>query len=94
MPVISPERSSGEISARDWQKMQRNLGDFFTDFRPSIARENGSKKCHEKFTTFSTVHHMKFFHCCNSGVGRAMTLIKDTSEETPRPRRPDSRGGS
>ena len=46
----------GEISAK-----------FFADFRPSISRENGRKKSHEKSSTFSMVHEIKFFHCCISG---------------------------
>ena len=37
------------------------------DFRPSISRQNGRKKFHEKSSTFSTVHRIEFFHCCNFG---------------------------
>ena len=47
---------------------------IFADFRPSISRENGRKKCHENSSTSprnsstsSTVHHVKFLHSCNSG---------------------------
>ena len=42
------------------------MAKHFADFRPSIYRENGRKKFHEKSSTFSTVHQIKFFHCCNS----------------------------
>ena len=54
----------GEISAK-----------FFADFRPSISRENGRKKSYEKSSTFSTVHEIKFFHCCISGGWVAEVLV-------------------
>ena len=38
-----PERSSGEISGRDWRKYREISANFFADFRPSIFREMASK---------------------------------------------------
>ena len=69
-----PERSSCEIFRRDRRKMRRNFGEIFADFRPSISRENGRKQFHKKSSTFSTVHQIKFFHCCNSGGLGAQTF--------------------
>ena len=63
-PERSFLRNFSKRLAKNAAKFWRN---FFADFRPSISRENGCKKFHEKSSTFSTVHQIKFFHCCNSG---------------------------
>ena len=51
---------TGEKSSENWAKN-------FADFRPSVSRESVRKKFHAKSLTFSTLHQIKFFHCCNSG---------------------------
>ena len=50
----------------------------------SISRENGRKKFHEKSSTFSTVHQIKFFHCCNSGGLGAQGLSKNLVQKSLR----------
>ena len=57
-----PERSSGEIFVRDWQKMQRNVGDFFFEifvlqFPGTMAARNFTKNPRH----IPTVHQRKFF---------------------------------
>ena len=49
------------------EKCSENLAKNFADFCPSISMESVRKKFHEKSSTFSTLHQIKFFHCCNSG---------------------------
>ena len=48
------------------EKCSEHLAKTFADFRPSISRESVRKTFHEKSSTFSTLHQIKFFHCCNS----------------------------
>ena len=66
-----PAIPQSEVLAKFFEEIGEKCGEilakFFADFRPSISRENGRKKFHEKSSTFSTVHQIKFFHCCNSG---------------------------
>ena len=67
-----------EVLAKFLQEIGEKCGEilakFFADVRPSISRENGRKRFHEKSSTFSTVHEIKFFHCCNSGGFGAQQL--------------------
>ena len=51
--------------------MRPKFSVFFVvaDICPSIFRESGCNKLHEKSSAFSTVREIKFFHCCNSVVG-------------------------
>ena len=69
--VVVPAILQSEVLAKFFEEIGGKCGEilakFFADFRPSISRENGRKKFHEKSSTFSTVHQIKFFHCCNSG---------------------------
>ena len=68
---IVPAISQSEVLAKFFEEIGEKCGEilakFFADFRPSISRETGRKEFHEKSSTFSTVHQIKFFHCCNSG---------------------------
>ena len=69
--LFVPAVPQSEVLAKFFEEIGEKCGEilakFFADFRPSISRENGRKKIHEKSSTFSTVHQIKFFHCCNSG---------------------------
>ena len=65
-PLV-PAIPQSEVLAKFFEEIGEILAKFFADFRPSISRENGCKKFHEKSATFSTVHQLKFFHCCHSG---------------------------
>ena len=62
-----PERSSCELFRRDRRKMRRNFGEIFRRFSSFNFQGKWPQKFHEKSSTFSTVHQIKFFHCCNSG---------------------------
>ena len=78
--TIVPAIPQSEVLAKFFEEIGEKFGEilakFFADFRPSISRENGRKKFHEKSSTFSTVHQIKFFHCCNSGgLGAQETII-------------------
>ena len=53
------EPNSGQIFADVGEKCGENLAKKFADFRPSISRR---KKFHEKSSTDSTSHEIKFFH--------------------------------
>ena len=68
---LVPAIPQSEVLAKFFEEIGETCGDilakFFADSRPSISRENGRKTFHEKSSTFSTVHQIKFFHCCNSG---------------------------
>ena len=68
---VVPAIPQSEVLAKFFEEIGEKCGEilakFFADFRPSISRENGRTKFHEKSWTFSTVHQLKFFHCCNSG---------------------------
>ena len=63
------------------EKCGKILAKFFADFRPSISRENGRKKIHEKSSTFfpRCTKLSFFFHCCNSGGLGAM----EENDRTP-----------
>ena len=67
MPAIPQSEVLAKFFEEIGEKCGEILAKFFADFRPSISRENGRKKFHEKSSTFSTVHQVKFFHCWNSG---------------------------
>ena len=68
---VVPAIPQSEVLAKFFEEIGEKCGEilakFFADFRPSISRENGRKKFHEKSSTFATAHQIKFFHCCNSG---------------------------
>ena len=49
-----PEQSSCEILQEIGEKCGEHLARFFADFRPSISREDGCNKIHEKSSTFSS----------------------------------------
>ena len=66
-PVVPQSEVLAKFLQATGEKCGENLAKTFAKFRPSIYRENGRKKFHEKSSTFSTVHKIKFFHCCNSG---------------------------
>ena len=61
MPAIPQSEVLAKFLQEIGEKCGENLAKFFADFRPSISRENGRKKFHEKSSTFSTVHQIKFF---------------------------------
>ena len=65
-----PERSSCEIFIllRDRRKMRRNFGKMFRRFSSINFQAKWPLKNHKEASTFSTVHQIEFFHCCNSGV--------------------------
>ena len=44
------------------EKCGENSAKHFADFRSSIARRNGRKKFHKKFSANSMGHEMEFFH--------------------------------
>ena len=67
VPAIPQSEVLAKLFKEIGEKRGEILAKFFADFRPSISRENGCEKFHEKSSTFSTVHQIKFFHCCNSG---------------------------
>ena len=67
MPAIPQSEVLAKVFEEIGERCGEILAKFFADFRPSISRENGRKKFHEKSSTFATVHQIKFFHCCNSG---------------------------
>ena len=71
LQTFVPAIPQSEVLANFLQEIGEKCGEilakFFADFRPSISRENGRKKAHEKSSTFSTVQQIKFFHCCISG---------------------------
>ena len=75
-----PAIPQSEILAKFFEEIGEKCGEilakFFADFRPSISRENGRKKFHEKSSTFSTVHQIKFFRCFNSGGLGAQQIRK------------------
>ena len=62
---IVPAIPQSEVLAKFLQEIGEKCGEIlakmFADFRPSISRENGRKSFHEKSSTFSTVHQIKFF---------------------------------
>ena len=76
--LVVPAIPQSEVLAKFFEEIGEKCGEIlakvFADFRPSISRENGRKKFHEKSSTFSTVHQIKFFHCCNSGGLGAQAL--------------------
>ena len=79
--TLVPATPQSEVLAKFFEEIGEKCGEilakFFADFRPSISRENGRKNIHEKSSTFSTVHQIKFFHCCNSGgLGAQCTRAK------------------
>ena len=80
----SPAIPQSEVLAKFFEEIGEKCGEilakFFADFRPSISRENSRKKFHEKSSTFSTVHQIKFFHCCNSGASGPKNVIGVISE--------------
>ena len=63
--IVVPAIPQSEVLAKFFEEIGEKCGEilakFFADFRPSISRENGRKKFHEKSLTFSTVHQIKFF---------------------------------
>ena len=61
---------SYSVSKRDRRKMRRNFGEIFRRFSSFYFQGKWppKKRNHEKSSTFSTVHQIKFFHCCNSGA--------------------------
>ena len=61
MPAIPQSEVLVKFFEEIGEKCSEILAKFFADFRPSISRENGRKKFHEKSSTFSTVHQIKFF---------------------------------
>ena len=67
VPAIPQSEVLAKFLQETGEKCGEILAKFFADFCPSISRENGRKRFHEKSSTFSTVHQIKFFHCCNSG---------------------------
>ena len=78
MPAIPQSEVLAKFFEEVGEKCGEILAKFFADFRPSISKENGRKKIHEKSSTFSTVHQIKFFHCCNSGgLGAQDTRLKN-----------------
>ena len=61
VPAIPQSEVLAKFFKEIGEKCGEILANFFADFRPSMSRENGRKKCHEKSSTFSTVHQIKFF---------------------------------
>ena len=64
-PFYAPRFAAAQF-ARETSEKCRDILVIFS--RPSVSRENGCKIFYqESASTHSTVHHMKFFHCYNSG---------------------------
>ena len=61
MPAIPQSEVLAKFFEELGEKCGEILAKFFADFHPSISRENGRKKFHEKSSTFSTVQQIKFF---------------------------------
>ena len=61
-----PARSCGEHFVRECQKFRQIFG-IFLFFSPSVSRKMAASNFTKISSTFSTVHQIKFFHCCNSG---------------------------
>ena len=76
-----PATPQSEVLAKFFEEIGEKCGEilakFFADFRPSISRENGRKKFHEKSSTFSTVHQIKFFSLLRLWGPRGPTLGKN-----------------
>ena len=87
--LVVPAIPQSEVLAKFFEEIGEKCGEilvkFFAEFRPSISRENGRKTFHEKSSTFSTVHQIKFFHCCNSG-GVGVQLLAAEFLVIPGPR--------
>ena len=66
--------------------MRRNFGEIFADIRPSISRERAAERIHEKSSTSSTVHQIKFFIAATLGAGGPNG--KGESEECQKPQPP------
>ena len=64
---VVPATPQSEVLVKFFEEIGEKCGEILAKFLPSICRENGRKKFHEKSSTFSMVHQIKFFHCCNSG---------------------------
>ena len=63
------ERNSGEIFFADMgEKSGEKMATFFAIFRPSISRESGRKKFHEKLATNLARRDIPFFHRKPLGV--------------------------
>ena len=50
------------------EKCGEKMAKFFADFRPSISRNSGRKKFHEKLVTNLAGREIKFFHRETLGV--------------------------
>ena len=78
-----PATPQSEVLAKFFEEIGEKCGEIlakiFADFCPSISRENGRKKFHEKSLTFSTVHQIKCFHCCSSGGLGAQGIAQNNS---------------
>ena len=80
-----PAIPQSEVLANILQEIGEECGEilakFFAAIRPSISSASGRTKFHEKSSTFSTVHQIEFFHCCNSGGWGAQDSWSHTFEE-------------
>ena len=64
------EQNSGEMFRRHRRKFSpEKRANFFAVFRPSISRQSGSKKFHEKSSTNSPGQQANFFLGVTLGVG-------------------------
>ena len=72
--LVVPAIPQSEVLAKCLQEIGENCSDIlancFTDFRPSISRENGRRKNIPKNKKILDIFHSapnKVLHCCNSG---------------------------
>ena len=65
----------------DLRRMRQKCGDFFSQIFVLGFKEKWPQTFSPiKSSTFSTVHQINFFHCCNSGTwGGAKLLILSKS---------------
>ena len=62
MTMIPESEIPASVFVYTGEKRSEILAKHFAGFRLLISRESGSKKFHEKSSTFSTRDEIKFFH--------------------------------
>ena len=62
--------TQAKILADIGEKRGKNLAKTVADFCPSISRQSGRKKFHEKSSTICTSHETTFVHRETLGIGR------------------------
>ena len=70
MPAIPQSEVLTKLVQEIGETCGEVLARFFLQiFVLQISRENGCKKSHKKSSTSSTLHQIKFLHCCNWELG-------------------------